>query len=137
MYVYAFFEFRVFYPFARSYSDWSPAKCYKKVGQIRKLEYGQRVREVEDGDFTPMIMSSTGGMCAEMSMALKNLAQRIADKTNERYADVMSMMRCSFSFAIARAALVCLRGSRSLYPARSAQDPMRDVELGVSECGLR
>ena len=46
-------------------------------------------------------------------MALKHLALLLSEKNGEKYADVMSLLRCRFSFAIARSALVCLRGSRS------------------------
>ena len=70
---------------------------------------------VDTGSFPPMIASSTGGMGPEMQMALKHLALLLAEKNGEKYADVMSLLRCRFSFAIARSALVCLRGSRSRF----------------------
>ena len=33
----------------------------------------------------------------------------------ERYCEVMGLLRCRFAFAMARSALVCLRGSRSRF----------------------
>ena len=105
---------------------------------IRKREYGQRVRELDDADFTPMIMSSTGGMGGEMSVAFKQLAHKIADKQGERYASVISMMRSTFSFAMARCALVCLRGSKAVFGKNYRHsDPMESVELAFSEAGVR
>ena len=131
----AFFEFRVFYPHARSTA--SLLLICNKFQKDRKREYEQRIRQVEDGDFTPMIMSSTGGMGPQMSMTLKHLAQKFSDKCKQKYARVMSVLRCKFAFAVARAAIVCLRGSRSRYPVRRPIDPMRDVEVAFGEaCAL-
>jgi len=62
-----------------------------------------------------MIMSSTGGMGVDMQRAVKHLAKTLAVKRNETYSKVAGLVRCQFSFALARAALMCLRGSRSLY----------------------
>ena len=58
----AFFEFRVFYAFASTHKSKSPAKLYKHIANIRRREYGARINNVEDGDFTPMILSSSGGL---------------------------------------------------------------------------
>jgi hypothetical protein len=125
----AFFEFRVFYPHARSYVNQSPSTLYNKFEKDRKREYEQRIRDIEDGDFTPMIMSSTGGMGPQMSTALKHLASSIADKKNELYSDVVNVMRTKFAFTVARAALICLRGSRGRWRARVALDPMEDINI--------
>ena len=37
------------------------ADAYKRHEQAKKREYGQRVREVEHGVFTPLVLSSNGG----------------------------------------------------------------------------
>ena len=61
-------------------------------------------------------MTSTGGMCDEMSIAIKHLARLQSEKRNETYSKTVGVLRCRFAFAIARSALVCLRGSRSIRP---------------------
>ena len=53
---------------------------YKSCSQAKRREYAERVEQVEDGSFTPMVMSSSGGMGPEMSIALKFLAAQIAFK---------------------------------------------------------
>ena len=73
---------------------------------------------MEGGSFTPMIMSSSGGMGPEMSIALKYLAARLAMQENVHYSEMVGVLRARFSFAAARTALVCLRGSRSLFTNR-------------------
>ena len=79
---------------------------------------------VDNGSFSPMILASTGGIGDQMSMALKVLAERLAGlDDDEEYSEVMGMLRSRFAFAIARSALVCLRGSRSLW---NHTDKMRE-----------
>jgi hypothetical protein len=114
----AFFDFRVFYPFASSHVSKSLASVYKSCSQAKRREYAERVEQVEDGSFTPMVMSSSGGMGPEMTIAMKFLAAQIALKENSDYSTTVSVLRCRFSFAAARTALVCLRGSRSLWENR-------------------
>ncbi len=49
----AFFDVRVFYPNASSNRSTNPLSVYRKHEQAKKREYGQRVRDVERGVFTP------------------------------------------------------------------------------------
>ena len=61
----AYFDVRVFHPNALSNSSGSISTAYKKHEDIKKQAYGQRVREVEHGVFTPLVFSTTGGMGQE------------------------------------------------------------------------
>ena len=58
----AFFDVRVFNPYAPSNKHSSFQACYKKHENIKKRAYDQRIRDVEHGTFTPLIFSCTGGM---------------------------------------------------------------------------
>ena len=58
----AYFDIRVFHPNAPSNSSGSISAAYKKHEDIKKRAYGQRVRDVEHGVFTPLVFSTTGGM---------------------------------------------------------------------------
>ena len=57
----AFFDIRVFNPHAQSNSQ-PIASCYRKHENLKKRAYDQRVREIEHGTFTPLVLSLTGGM---------------------------------------------------------------------------
>ena len=57
----AFFEFRVFNPFASSYASKSVDAMFSSVSQKRKRKYGDRIIRVDNGSFTPMVLASTGG----------------------------------------------------------------------------
>jgi hypothetical protein len=132
----AFFEFRVFYPFASSYLSSSLPALYRRHSKARKREYEERINRVDCGSFTPMVAASTGGMCAEMQIALKFLASLLAEKRKEKYCDVMRLLRCRFAFAMARSALVCLRGSRSRYQGLQADSFELPARVVSNEASL-
>lgn len=77
----AFFDTRIVYPFASSYLSKSPVDVYKMASNSKKRAYGQRIRNVEGADFTPLIMTSSCGMGPEMNRAIKHLALKISEKT--------------------------------------------------------
>ena len=60
-------------------------------------------------------------------MFFKTLAQMISDKRNENRAIVASWIRTKIFFALLRASLVCLRGSR--YHFYQPQVP--EAEIGI------
>ena len=128
----AFFEFRVSHPFARSYFNQSPDAFFESQSATRRREYLQRINDVDCGSFVPMIMSSTGAMGPEMSMAVKTLVRRLADKRKEAPSYVTGVVRAQFAFALARSAL-SLRGSRSRWSSgRSFAEVLEDPAEVVS-----
>jgi len=116
----AFFEFRVFYPFASSLANKSVDASFSRMSKARKREYEERITQVDNASFTPMILASTGGTGDEMDVALKVLGAKLAEKNNEVYSHVMGDIRARFAFAIARSSLICLRGSRSIWSQRQS-----------------
>ena len=49
----AFFDIRIFYPFASSYRQSKLSSVYRQHETKKRREYGQRVRDIERGCFTP------------------------------------------------------------------------------------
>ena len=68
--------------------------------------------EVEQGTFTPLVFTSTGGMADECKRFHSRLAELLALKKGDDYATTISWIRAKVSFAILRSALLCLRGTR-------------------------
>ena len=68
--------------------------------------------KVESGSFTPLVFSTVGSMGPETVAYHKALAERIAQKNDERYSDVISYIRTMLSILSVKSALTCLRGSR-------------------------
>ena len=105
----AFFDVRVFHPNASSYRTKDLAALYSLHEGSKKREYGERIREVEHGVFTPLVLSTTGGMAHEATTFYKKLAADVAVKRNLQYSTVISWLRCRLSFALLRSAIVCKR----------------------------
>ena len=128
----AFFDVRVFYPNASSNRSTTTSSAYRRHEQAKKREYGQRIREVEHGVFTPLVFSSTGGMGREAATFYKRLANMISQKRQHPYPTVMGWLRCRLSFASLRSAIMCIRGSRSSFH-RPVHGVALDITLATSE----
>ena len=128
----AFFDVRVFYPNASSNRSTTTSSAYRRHEQAKKREYGQRIREVEHGVFTPLVFSSTGGMGREAATFYKRLASMISQKQQHPYPTVMGWLRCRLSFASLRSAIMCIRGSRSSFH-RPVHGVAMDITLATSE----
>ena len=89
------------------------ASTYRKHERIKIRAYEQRVREVEHGSFTPLVMSLTGGCGNAANICYKRLASMLADKRDQPYSTTLAWMRCKLSFTLLRSAIQCIRGTRS------------------------
>ena len=118
----AFFDIWVFHPSAPSYRKEELSALYRMHENARKREYGDRIREVERGAFTPLVPSTTGGMARECTIFYKRLADRLAEKQKTNYSFMMRLLRCRISFALLRSAIRALRGSRSSINALAPLD---------------
>jgi hypothetical protein len=79
----AYFDVRVFHPNAVSNGSGTISAAYKKHEAIKKRAYGQRIRDVEHGVFTPLIFSATGEMGRKLlhvATFYKRLADMLAQK---------------------------------------------------------
>lgn len=115
----AFVHVRVFYSNASTNFSNDLLSVYRRHEQVKNRMYGQRIRDVECGIFTPLVLSSTGGMGNEAKTFYKRLADMIARKRQQHYAAVIGWLTCRISFASLRSAIMCIRGSSSsLHRAR-------------------
>ena len=123
----AFFDVRVCHPNADSYRDLTPKQIYKKHENEKKRQYAERVMEIEQGTFTPLVFTTIGGMADECVRYHSRLAELIANKNRESYSSAISWIRAKVSFTIVRSAILCLRGSRS----RKGQIDFVDSDLQI------
>ena len=126
----AFFDVRVFNPFAQSYQNTSLAQCYQRNEMERRRAYDERVREIEHGSFSPLVFSTTGGMGTTATVVYKRIASLIAEKYEKPCSMTIHWIRCKLSFSLLRSSIMCLRGSRSAlhHPANPP-----DMDLACSE----
>ena len=131
----AFFDTRVCHPNADSYRDLSLKQIYRIHENEKKRKHNSRVTEIEQGTFTPLVFTTTGGMADECLRCHSRLAELLSAKKQESYATTISWVRAKVSFAILRSALLCLRGSRT--PRRRYLDVKdRDLEIEKGQAGL-
>ena len=81
----AYFDVRVFNPHAPSNRQQSLASTHKTQEQLKIRAYEQRVRQVEHGSFTPLIMSAKGGCGNVTNVCYKRLASLLASKWDQPY----------------------------------------------------
>ena len=94
----------------------------------KKREYGARIREVEWAAFTPLALSTAGGMARECTIFYKRLADQLAEKRKTNYSLMMGWLRCRISVALLRSAIRALQGSCSI----SALAPL-DIQVVSGE----
>ena len=123
----AYFDIKVVSPYAKSYVGLSSATLYRNAENAKIREYGERIRNVEHGDFNPLVFTTAGGMAPQCHLVMKKLAGCLSEKLGLPKAMVSGWLRCRLNFALLRTTLLCVRGTRA---RRTFFDT--NVELAVS-----
>ncbi len=105
-----YFDMRVFNPHAASNRQTNP---YRKHEMVKKRAYESRIQEIEHSSFTPLVMSSTGGLGPASTSTYKRLATLLAAKWDQPYTSTMNWLRCRLSFSLLRSSIQAIRGARS------------------------
>lgn len=108
-----------FHPNASSNNTESLSSVYKRHEDIKKRVCGQRVHEVEHRVFTPLVLSTSGGMGREATTFYKRLADMLATHQRRLYSIAMSWLRCKLSFTTIRASIMCIRGTQPVVPPQT------------------
>ena len=111
-----FFDVRVFHPNAPSYRC-SPLPTTHR--RHKKREYADRVLQIEQGSFTPLVLSSAGGMG---DYFLQETCQPHLPQSKESIIPP-SWLRCRLSFALLRSSLLCIRTRQSQQEALCSSLP--------------
>ena len=108
----AFFDVKIFNPYAPS-NKTSLSACYRSHENEKKRKYDQRIREVEHGSFTPLILSCTGGLGPKATTSYKCLASQLSAKWNQAYSLTIMWLRCHLAYSLLRSSVMCIRGALS------------------------
>lgn len=130
----AFFDARVFYDFypnAQTYRSRPLPTVFSRHERQKTSAYGERVRQIERGSFTPLVMTSSGGLAPEASSFLKALASKLAAKLGEPYAILMAKVRTDLAFCLLRDSVLMLKGSRQKFSLPPSLRP--GLDLAVSD----
>ena len=107
-----FLDIRVMHPNSPSYINKDIRQVYRAHELEKKRTYNERIIEVEKGSFTPIVVSTFGGMGQEAEKFHKRLAQLIANKRNEQYSCVVNYIRTRLRFTLLKTVLTSIRGVR-------------------------
>ena len=104
----AFFDIRVFNPFAKSHLKKSLDAVFRSNEKSKKQAYNNRVIQIEHGTFTPVVMSSFGGFGKETSRFVSKLVQKMAEKKDIEASQVANYIRTKVSFELVRSQVNCI-----------------------------
>ena len=127
----AFFDVRIFHPNTQSYQSSKIETLYRRHEIEKKRSFGHRIRKIENGSFTPIVLSTFGGLSRETTVFYKRLANLLAVKRGSSYALTMTWLRIRLAFEMIKSATMCIRGSRSTsYKATTNNE---NIELALTE----
>ncbi len=97
----SYFDFHVFNPYVPSNLEPSLKDTYKIYENEKIRHYNQRIREVKQSSFVPLVFSATGWMASICSSFYKHIVSLISEKrplfwNNETHP--LSAQFCSYSF---------------------------------------
>ena len=97
----------------RVFNHPTPSACYRKHENLKKCAYQQRIREIEHSSFSPLVLSSIGGLGPAATSTYKRLGNLLSIKWDQSYTSTMSWLRCHLSFSLLRSSIQAIRGARS------------------------
>ena len=102
----AFFDLRVFNPFAKSHLNQKLDTAFSSNKNEKKRHYNQRIIEVEHGSFSPLVFSPYDGNGREAERFLTELAQKVSDQKQIDYSIVIHWLRAKLCFNLLRSAVL-------------------------------
>ena len=111
----AFFDVRVFNPFAKTHMKSELDKAFETAENEKKDEYNERVIKIEHGSFTPLVLSAYGGYSRETERFMSRLITKIAEKRDVPISVIANYVRTKLSFILVRSQVMCIRGCRKLW----------------------
>ena len=132
----AFMDIRIFDPMAACHQKITLDAAHKRNESEKIRAYGERIQHVDQGTFTPLVFTTSGGMGPKAKCFYSRLADIMAEKKHQPRNYVVAWMRCRLSFSLLRSALLCLRGTRYSSPATTDTTSL-DYQATVVESGIR
>ena len=109
------------------------SSTYRRHELEKRRSYEQRIHEVEHSTFTPLVLSSTGGMGKAATTFYKRLLSMLSEKRDVPYSKMIGWVRCRLSFAVLRASIMSIRGTRSPRHRPANTAILEPVEVQVAE----
>ena len=125
-YAMAFFDVKVFNPFASTYLPRKLEAVFASKETEKRTAYNERCIQIEHGSFTPLVFSAFGGAGRETSQFISKLIEKLSEKNGMESSVVANYLRTKVSFELVRSQVDCIRGSRSM---KKIQFNAQDIEI--------
>ena len=122
-------DVRVTNPNCNSNRNKSLQQIYSEHERQKMTAYNDRILQVERGTFVPLVYTTSGGVSPQCHSLHKKIAEMTADKTKEKYSDVIRYIRTLVRFSILRSTLVALRGYRGR--VKSQNQNYQDISFNL------
>ena len=124
-------DVRIFNPLAPTNSAIPLETALKRHEDEKKRCYNERVLEVEQSSFCPLVFSLTGALGNEAEKFYRRLTNRLADKTKQADPDTIRYIRQRLAFTLLRTTVISLRGHRGnkLTATRQYKSEPNDINL--------
>ena len=126
-----YFDVRISNPNAPSYKALSLAEVYKRNEKEKMRAYSDRILQIEKGSFVPLVFTTTGGMGPQCVRTHKRIAELVAHKKNEKYADVMNHIRTRLRFSLLKSILIAIRGARGKGSRSWQEDNLSNISFNL------
>ena len=84
---------------------------------------------IEKASFVPLAFSTTRGCGKEATQLIKHLSNKIANKKQELYSQVVSFIRTKLRFSLLKSTLIAIRGVRG--KQRKQEDLIAYVDFSL------
>ena len=133
----AFLDIRVYHAQAPSNRNLKTIpRMYSHHEAAKKRAYNARVIQVEKGVFTPIVFSTSGGMGEEAKTFCKKIAEKMAQKTGQRYSETITFIRKRLRFDLLKTTVIALRGYRGK-PSPTSPTEIAELDLNLAPEGRR
>ena len=121
-----FLDVRVFNPLTKCYRTRALAKVHEQHEKEKKVKYADKVIDIENASFTPLVFSCFGGMSRECSTFFSRMAEKLAEKKNLSISEATCFIRTKISFSLVKSLVLCIRGSRGI---KERPSPVSDTDI--------
>ena len=115
------FDIRVIDTDAQSYLHHTPGRVLLNAEVEKKNKYANACA-TRHAHFTPLCFSVDGLARSEVTCFLKRMACRLSSRCDKSFAEVLGWIHAKLAFAIVRASVLCIRGSRTKWRSLGLED---------------
>ena len=108
----SFYHVKIFNPYAPTNRIKDTKDSYLLHENLKRLKYQDRIKDIEHESFSPLIFATTVGASPITHKLIRRIDSLIAQKSNERYSEVIYFISTHVGFTLLKRTILCIRGCR-------------------------